>query len=102
MTEAIDEPFLVLIFPTEDAKEMLALATRFNEALTKACGAAPTIVRPCRSAIALLVEGKAECISSALRAAEAPDTRYLMVRVDRPFAGAGLSTAFAWLQARVG
>lgn len=102
MTQAIEEPFLVLIFPTEDAKEMLALAARFNEALTKACGSAPTMVRPCRSAIALLVEGEPDRITAALRQAEAPDTRYLMVRVDRPFAATGLSTAFAWLQARIG
>lgn len=95
-------PYLVLIFPTERDKALAAVATRFQKELTIACTSAPTIVWPCTTAIALLVEGTFERITRALGTAASLDTRYLLTRVDEPYSGAGLSTAFAWLKARTG
>jgi hypothetical protein len=97
------EPFLVIVFPAERDKRALAdMATRLMSELRKACGSAPTMVRPDATALCLLVDGEFARISAALEAARAPDTRYLLVRVEGPFETCGLSTAHAWLQARVG
>lgn len=100
--ERTNEPFLVIVFPTEKAPRQLAeLATRFVTELRAACGQPPTMIRPDATALCMLVEGQYRRISDALDRAKAPDTRYLLARVDTPFESAGLSTAHSWLQARL-
>lgn len=93
--------FVVLVFPADKDKSALAdLATRFVRELTRACGQAPTMIRPDATALCMLVQGEFKRIDAALIAAAAPDTRYLAARISGPHVAAGLSAAHQWLTHR--
>lgn len=93
--------FVVLVFPAEkEPRKVAELATRIKDELKKACGEVPTMIRPDLTAMCLLVDGQFDRISRALRDAVAPDTRYFLAKLEKPFESAGLSTAHQWLANR--
>lgn len=97
------QPFIVLIFPTDkDRASLASLAARVKAELKDACGQAPQIILPDMTAICLLADGEPDRISAALERASAMGTRYLIARLEKPYAALGLSATVSWLKTHLG
>lgn len=92
------DSYLVIVYPQDTSKaELGALAMQLAGALQQACGAMPLPVRPNMTALCLLVNGNFKAITEAVGAVTDAYSKWLVVKVETPFAAHGLSTASQWL-----
>jgi len=91
--------FLVIVFAASlKPADLKDLFSRVQTELSHVCTEPPLVIKSDVTALCLLIAAHDRlAISRALALAAAYDTRYLFVRVDKPFEATGLATAAMWM-----